>query len=194
MGNRMMAAFVTGLLMTTSAAAGDFSYNFLRLDYVNTEVDFGSVDVDGNGPQVSGSVEVSDMFHLLARFQSIDFDGGVDGTGLELGGGYRYGFRPTSDFVATLSYVDYEIESGGVSADENGIALSAGVRHWFTNAFEFMGRLKYVDLDDSDTSIELRGEYFFTPHWVLGAGFEFGGDATSWLIGGRYNFAGFRKK
>jgi hypothetical protein len=194
MGKRMTAVLVTGLLMATSAAAGDFSYNFVRLDYVNTEVDFGGADVDGNGPQLTGLVRVSDMFYLLGGIQSIDFDGGVDGTRIELGGGYKYSFRPRSDFVTTLSYVDWSLDAaGGGSADSNGLALSAGVRHWFTDEFEALGRLKYVDLDGSDTSIELRGDYFVTPHWVIGGGFEFGGDATSWLISGRYNFAGFRK-
>jgi len=191
MGNRIIAALVVGLLMTTSAFARDLSYTFVRLDYINTEIDVGPVDVDGDGFELQGSVAVAERFHIFGGYQNIDFDFDVDGTQIEFGGGYRHGFSPKTDFVATLSYVDVELDSPAGSADEDGIGLTAGVRHLFSDKFELGGRVNYVDLDDSDTSLEFRGDYFLMDHWVIGAGLEFGGDVTTWLIGGRYNFGGF---
>ena len=89
--------------------------------------------------------------------------------------------------------MDLELDSPAGSADEDGLGLSAGVRHLFTDDFEVSGRVNYVDLADSNTSLEFRGEYFLYENWVIGAGLEFGDDTTTWLIGGRFNFAGFGK-
>ena len=193
MVNRIIAALVVGLLMATSAVARDLSYNFVRLDFINTEIDTGPADVDGDGFELLGSVAVGERFHLFGGYQDIGFDFDIDGTQIELGGGYRHGFSRKTDFVATLSYVDLELDSPAGSADEDGLGLSAGVRHLFTDDFEVSSRVNYVDLADSDTSLEFRGEYFLFEHWVVGAGLEFGGDVTTWLIGGRFNFAGFGK-
>ncbi len=193
MVSRIIATLVVGLLMATSAVARDLSYNFVRLDFVNTEIDTGPADVDGDGFELFGSVAVDERFHLFGGYQDIDFDFDIDGTQIELGGGYRHGFSRQTDFVATLSYIDLELDSPAGSADEDGLGLSAGVRHLFNDNFEVSGRVNYVDLADSDTSLEFRGEYFLFDHWVVGAGLELGGDVTTWLIGGRYNFAGFGK-
>jgi len=191
MYSRLIVALVAGMFTATIAPAGDISYNFLRLDYLNTEVDVGPFDVEGDGPELQGSLEVSDMFHLFAGYQSIDFDFGVDGTAYEVGGGYRHSFTPATDFIGTLSYIDVELESSGGDFDDSGLGLSAGIRHLFHDRFEMLGRLNYVDLDDSTTSVEFRGDYFLTDQWALGGGLELGDDTTTWLIGGRYNFAGF---
>jgi hypothetical protein len=194
MVSKIIATFVVGLLMATSAVARDLSYTFVRLDYVNTEIDVGPVDVDGDGFDLQGSLGVAKKFYIFGGYQDVGLDFDIDASQLELGGGWHHGFSSMTDFVATLSYIDAEIDVPGAgSFDEDGFGLSAGVRHLFTNNFEFSGRVNYVDLDDSDTSLEFRGDYFLMDHWVIGAGLEFGGDVTTWLIGGRYNFGGSGK-
>ena len=128
MVSRIIATLVVGLLVATSAVARDLSYNFVRLDFVNLEIDAGATDVPGFG-----------------------------------------------------------------SVDDDGLGLGAGVRHLITDNFEFSGRLNYMDVFDFDTSLEVRGDYYLFDNWVIGAGLESGDDVTTWLIGGRYNFAGFGK-
>ena len=193
MVSRIFAALAVGLLMVTSAVARDLSYDFVRLDIVNTEIDTGPADVDGDGFELFGSVAVGEQFYLFAGYQDIGFDFDIDGTQIELGGGFRHGISRKTDFVATLSYVDLELDSPAGSADEDGLGLSAGVRHLLNDNFEVSGRVNYVDLTDSDTSLEFRGEYFLYDNWVIGAGLEFGDDTTTWLIGGRFNFSGFSR-
>ncbi len=177
--------------MATSAVARDLSYNFVRLDFVNMEIDAGATDVDGDGFDLQGSLVVSPKFHVFGGYQDLDFDPSGDLSVIELGGGYRHSFSSKTDFVATLSYMDAEIGS----IDDDGLSLSAGVRHLFNDNFEVSGRVNYIDVFDNvidyDTSLEIRGDYFLFDNWVVGAGLELGGDVTTWLIGGRYNFAGF---
>ena len=194
MVSRIIATFVVGLLLATSAVARDLSYNFVRLDFVNMEIDAGATDVDGDGFDLQGSLAVSPKFHVFAGYEDIGFDQSVDLSVMELGGGYRHSFSSKTDFVATLSYMDGEFDVPGFgSVDDDGLGLSAGVRHLITDNFEFSGRLNYMDVFDFDTSLEVRGDYYLFDHWVVGAGLEFGDDVTTWLIGGRYNFAGFGK-
>jgi hypothetical protein len=175
--------------MATSAVARDLSYNFVRLDFVNMEIDVPGGDVDGDGFDLQGSLVVSPKFHVFGGYQDLDFDQSGDLSVIELGGGYRHSFSSKTDFVATLSFMDAE---AGIN-DDDGLGLSAGVRHLFNDNFEFSGRLNYMDVFDFDTSLEVRGDYFLFDHWVIGAGLEFGDDTTTWLIGGRYNFAGLGK-
>jgi hypothetical protein len=74
------------------------------------------------------------------------------------------------------------------SSDDNGVALSGGVRGLLTPQFEIRGSVNYINVDDSDTYLELAGDYYFTRQFSAGLSLEFAGDSDLFSIGARYYF------
>ncbi|ANO52307.1 hypothetical protein [Woeseia oceani] len=183
----------TAATVFAGAANAELNYDFLELRYVDAELDAGSNDVDGDGFEFGGSYKIADNVHLFGGYQTLDFDG-VDVNALQIGGGYMTAISADTDLVARLSYIDGEVEAGGLDFDDSGFGLSAGFRRMFTPEFEGRIFVNYADLDDSgsDTTLELAGDYYFNNQFAAGLSLDFGDDATSWSIGGRYFFGAGR--
>ena len=66
--------------------------------------------------------------------------------------------------------------------------MSAGTRGMLTPKFEIRGSVNHINLDNSDTYLELAGDYYFTPRFSAGVSLEFAGDTDVFTIGGRWFF------
>jgi len=187
LGHTVVSVALALLAGTTMAA--EHSYDYAELRYVHSEID-GFGDVDGDGLELAGSMEIHDNVHLFGSYEMLDFDDNVDSSFLEIGAGYMMPIAAGADIVARLSYITGEFDVGPASFDDDGFGLSAGVRKTFAEEFEGRVFLKHVDLDESSdtTSIEVAGDYFFNDQWAAGLSLEFGDDETIFTIGGRYYF------
>ena len=48
--------------------------------------------------------------------------------------------------------------------------------------------MHHINLDNSDTYLEMAGDYFFTQNFAAGLSLEFAGDTDAWSLGARWYF------
>lgn len=176
-------------LLAPGLALADMRYNFVEGSIVDVELD-GPGNVDGDGLEIAGSYALDERFFVLGRWQDQDFDRGVDGRLIELGAGLHHALSDTIDFVATLTYLDLELDAGNASADDDGIAIAGGIRARLAEQFEVDAALKLIDSDNSgtDSTLMLGGRYYFRDTMAVTAGMDFGDDADTLKIGFRLEF------
>jgi hypothetical protein len=192
LGQTIAGTIAAGLALVGSAAAAELDYNYAELRYVDTEL----FDVDGDGFEIGGSLDLAQSVHIFGNFQTLDFGSGIDRSAFEVGGGYAMPLNNVTDLVARLSYIDGEIDPQGPGdLDDSGFGFSAGARTMFTPQIEGRAFVNYVDLDttDDEVSIEIAGDYFLNDEIALGASLELGDDVTSWTIGARWFFGAVRR-
>lgn len=182
--------FVISMLVSGVSIAGDISYDYVRLSYVDTELDAGPVDVDGDGLEIGGSISIVNNTFAFGKYSDLDLDFGLDASLLEIGGGYHHPITPKVDLVGRLGYVRADIDSPVGDADDDGLLLSGGVRSRMTDSIEGRAALNYrmMDEGDNDTELELGGDYYVTERITVGAGLCLGDDVTTWMLSGRFSF------
>lgn len=190
LGQTVAGTIAASLLMAGSASAAELDYNYGELRYIETELDAGPFDVDGDGFEIGGSMELAQSVHIFGNFQTLDFGSGIDASAFEIGGGYAMPLNNGADLVARLSYIDGEIDTPAGDADDSGFGFSAGARNMFTPQIEGRAFVNYVDLDESgdEVSFEIAGDWFVNAQVALGASLELGDDVTSWTLGARWYF------
>lgn len=177
------------LLLTQSALAqsgasglGDVSYSYAELRFV---------DVDrngGDGFRIGGSWEADPNWLVVGSITALDYNNNVDTTLLEIGGGYVWNYTDQFDLVSTLRLVRLDVDTPGGGGDDNGFALSAGARGLLAPQFEIRGFVHHLNLDNSDTYLEIAGDYYFTPQFSAGLSLEFAGDNDAFTLGARWFF------
>lgn len=182
-------------LAASGASAAELDYNFGELRFVDTELDAGAFDADGDGFKIGGSLELAQSVHIFGNFQTLDFGSGIDASAFEVGGGYAVPLNNGADLVGRLSYIEGEIDAGPDDLDDSGFGFSAGFRNMFHPQIEGRAFIHYVDLDESgeETSIELAGDYFLNDEIAFGASLELGDDVTTWTLGARWFFGARRQ-
>jgi hypothetical protein len=158
------------------------------LSYTYAEVRFVDADNDGDGFRLNGSVELNGPWILVGGFTSLDFDGDVETSLLELGAGYVFNYTADFDLFGTLRIARAEVDTPFGDDDETGFAFSAGTRGMLTRQFEIRGSVNHINLDNSDTYLELAGDYYFTDQLAAGLSLEFAGDTDVFTIGARWFF------
>ncbi len=184
-----MLFLLAGLLVQGIAIAQTVEEEPIELSYSYAELRF--IDVDfrgGDGIRFNGSYELNSNWLIVGGLTALDFNNNVDSTLVELGAGYVWRYAYDFDLVSTLRLVRSEIDVGGIDAEETGFALSAGVRGLLAPQFEIRGSVNHINLDDSDTYLELAGDYYFTEQVSAGASLEFAGDKDAFTIGARWLF------
>jgi hypothetical protein len=180
---------LAGLLLQGIASAQSAEQKPVDLSYSYAELRF--VDVDfrgGDGIRINGSYELEGNWLIVGGLTALDFDNNVDSTLVEIGGGYVWHYSDDFDLVSTLRLVRSEIEVGGIDTDETGFAFSAGARGLLAPEFEIRGSVNHINLDNSDTYLELAGDYYFTDQFSAGVSLEFAGDTDVFTIGVRWFF------
>lgn len=192
-------ATIAGLLLPAagfagSATAAELDYDYAGLRWVDTELDGGGIDADGDGFEIGGSLELAEQVHLFGNYQTLDFGGGIDASAFEIGGGYAMPLNNGADLVGRLSYIEGEIDAGPGNVDDSGFGFSAGFRNMFHPQIEGRAFINYADLDEtgSETSFEVAGDYFLNDEIAVGASLEFGDDVTTWTLGARWFFGARR--
>lgn len=190
LGSTIAGLVLPTVLFAGSAAAAELDYDYAELRWVDTELDAGAIDADGDGFEIGGSLELAEQVHLFGNYQTLDFGRGIDASAFEIGGGYAMPLNNGADLVGRLSYIDGEFDAGPGNVDDSGFAFSAGFRNMFHPQVEGRAFINYADLDESgsETSFEVAGDYFLNDEIALGASLEFGDDVTTWTLGARWFF------
>jgi hypothetical protein len=177
------------LALTPGISLAELHYSNFEVSLIDVELD-GPGSVDGDGFQIAGAYELNDKFFLLGEWQDQSLDYGIDGTQIELGGGYNHELSPDLDFVGTVSYVDAEVEFAGFSADDDGLALGGGIRSRLGESFEVDAMLNWIDFDEagSDTGVSATGRYYFNQKMALFFGMDMNDNADTMRIGFRAEF------
>ena len=188
---RFLAVLLT-VFLAAPAMADSPSYNFIQAGYQSVEIDLGSgFDVDGDGYGLGGSFEIGDHMFGFASYGKMDFDFDVELTQLQAGLGYRTGLSDNTDFFATASYIDAEIDVPGFgSADDSGYGVGIGIRSNVTDLVELFAEIAYVDLGDGADGTEFGGGIWFnlTDSFALGLGASTDDDVTSYGASARFYF------
>ena len=172
-----------------TAAAEDFSYDYLNLGY--GVVDFDDLDVDGDGIGIDGALAIADNYHLFAMYEMGDFDFNIESTAYHLGIGYNTPVSDRVDLVARLSYEYIEVDAPLVpSVDDNGFGLGVGFRFAASEKLELNGGLEYIDLSDSgdDTGLNAAALYNFNEVFSVTVRGDWTDDVSSYTLGGRFYF------
>jgi hypothetical protein len=167
---------------SNEAPANDLRYSYAELRFVDYD------NNGGDGFRVNGSWDLGNNWIILGGITSADYNNNVDVTVLELGGGYVWRYTDDWDLVGTAQFVRAEVDTPGGSSDDSGFKLSGGVRGFLAPKFELRGSVNHVNLDDSDTYLEIAGDYYFTRQFAAGLSLEFAGDSDLFSIGARYYF------
>ena len=162
--------------------AVDVSYSYADLRFVNVDRN------GGDGFRVSGSWEADPNWLLVGSITALDYNNNVDTTLLEIGGGYVWHYTDQFDLVSTLRLVRSEVDIPGSNTDDSGFALSAGARGLLAPQFEIRAFVNHINLDNSDTYLELAGDYYLTEQFSAGISLEFAGDNDAFTIGARWYF------
>jgi len=184
-----MLLVLAGLLAHGIAVAQTAEEQEVDLSYTYAELRF--VDVDnrgGDGIRFNLSYELENNWMIVGGLTALDFNNNVDSTVFEVGGGYIWHYSNDFDLVSTLRFVRAEFDTPGGDSDDNGFAFSAGARGLLAPQFEIRGSVNHVNLDDSDTYLELAGDYYFTEQFSAGVSLEFAGDVDAFTIGARWFF------
>ena len=183
-------------IVSWSALAADspLSYSNAGIGYMTGDI----ADVDFSGFGVYGSYALNDSFFVIGDYTSIssddsfDFGFGVDdieATQINVGFGFHTPISDATDFVATLSYADAEVEFFDLTEDGNGYIMSAGVRAKQTQEIELQAFLNYADIEDgSETGYLLGARYFTMPTLSLGLKYGSSDDFDSFSFDVRFDF------
>lgn len=177
---------------SATAIADDFSYSAVTLTYGQTELD--DIDVDGDSIGLGASFEVGESFFVFGNYATgeldDDFGNSADADEWSVGLGHHFALSESVDLVTQLSYEYIELSALGISVDDDGFGLGVGLRYAASEKIELNGGVQYVDLNDSgdDTSFGAGALYNFTDSFSMGLSGNWGDDATSYTIGGRFYF------
>ena len=174
------------MLLSLSVSAQEtetrpLSYTYAELRYLDT-------DGGGDGFRLRGSYRLDANWLIVGGLTDVDYSRNVDATTLEIGAGYVYNFDDDFDLVATLQFLNSEVDRPSGDDDDNGFLLTAGARGLVTDEFELRGSINHINLDDNDTYLELAGDYYFSDQLSVGASLEFAGDNDVFSIGVRFYF------
>jgi len=180
-------AAVTGLALSlpNAAFASDLGYTYAELRYLDVDFDAGS---GADGVTGIGWYRLNDRLFLIGQLISLNFDTGIDATTYAAGGGLIQPLNDKWDAVATATYRHTELDSTIRDVSRDGYGLQLGFRGMPIPKIETRAFVNYVDVTKPDTSLQLGGDYFFSPAFCAGLTGEFLGDADTITLGVRYAF------
>lgn len=191
---KMTRYFVAALalFLAVPSLAESPSYNFIQVGYQSVEIDLGGgFDVDGDGFGLGGSFEIGEQMFGFASYGKTEFDFDIDLTQLQVGLGFRTGISDNTDFFATASFVEAEVDAPGFeSEDDSGYGVGIGIRSNVTDLVELYAEIAYADLgDDADSTAFGAGIWFnLGDSFALGLGASTDDDVTSYGASARLYF------
>jgi hypothetical protein len=173
----------TALAQTSQPAqTRPFSYDYAELRLIDA-------DNDGDGLEIRGSFALDQNWIVLGGVRDLDFGDNVDWQVIDIGAGYVWHYRPEFDLIGAVKYLNGDVDTpSGGGGDDSGLGLSAGIRTWLASQFELRGFVHHQSFDDSDTYLELAGDYHLNEQFAVGLSLEFAGDVDALTVGGRWFF------
>ncbi|MEL6870276.1 MAG: hypothetical protein AAFO81_10790 [Pseudomonadota bacterium] len=188
----LIALALTGLSAGAIAdhRDSDLSYDFLEYRYQEAELDFNDFEIDGDGYQFNGALEISDSLHLFGGFDKLTFDDDVELQTRVLGIGWAFDLSARTDIVLRAGVVDAEFEDPQFRQTADGAVFSIGVRSFVRDDIELYGnlnRFQFDDIDDEEsTTIGL--DFYFSESFAVGPAINWIEDTTTWSLGGKFYF------
>lgn len=182
------------LALPLAASAEQLSYRYVDVaHFPQAEIDAGTVDVDGDGLQLRGSLPVYQNIFVLSEFQSLDLDDNVDTTRFLLGVGAHWPLGNNFDIIARGGIVSYEVENPRFGDDDDtGLFAGVRLRTFVAPKIEVEGGVEHLAVDvagsSSDTYLIGEGRYNFTSQFSAGVLITLGGDTSVFGAQGRFNF------
>lgn len=189
-----LASLASGILLLSGAPAMADGPSYSYIDALYQEVDIdagGGFDIDGDGFAVSGSVAINDNWFVLANYATTDFEGVIDLNQMSVGGGYNSAISERTDWFATVSYLDAEIDGGFLgNEDESGYGVALGIRSMLRPNLEVGAHVGYSDLGGGADGTAFGGSIWWTVagNFALGAAIELDDDITAFGLGVRLYF------
>lgn len=186
------------------AVPTDLSYTYAELGYGQTKFDKTNRKADGFA--VAGSyllpaewlpASIAGSLYAIAGYSLEETEkragSSIEIKDLRVGAGYRIGLSSTFDLTAELDFLQQKAKRKGVnprSSDDTGFRLGIGARYLITPQIEAGGGLRYVDVGaNSETILEVNGLYHIAQGFSAFVSAATSSDATSFGVGGRYNFS-----
>lgn len=199
-----------------SVAGASVSYTFIDAQYSFAKIDvpdaLGGGDIDGDGPNLNGSLALNKYTHVLAGFERLspddievddglgnittiptdDLDTWAIGFGLNtptMGRAdrqYRGGLIDRYSLYADARYQGRD--SGGSS--QSGWSLNTGFRSVNFTRMEVILGIGYEKFESQDSEFTAQGQFLFqvVRGWQLRGGVNWSDDISRWNLGLRYNF------
>ena len=121
-------------------SAQEFNYTFVEGGYVDSDIDTGPFNSDGDGLGIRGSFAINDKFHAFGAHATQDLDLDIDTDQLEFGVGRHWSLRENVDL------------------DNSNTSLSFSGRYFLWDNFAIGGGLEFDD-DDTAWNIGVRAEF-----------------------------------
>jgi hypothetical protein len=171
------------LALPLAASADNLSYRYVDVaHFPEAEIDAGSIDVDGDGLQLRGSLPISGNVFALTEFQDLDMDNGLDVTRLLVGVGGHWPIGNNMDLVVRGGVVQYEVDFGPFDDDDTGLFAGVRLRTFIIPKLEIEAGFEHNAVDvatiDGDTYLIGEGRYHFTPQFSAGVLLTLGGDTN----------------
>ena len=173
-----LGALVALAAGTQAIAANGFSYNLAEGSLISGD------NFDGFG--VAGSFAFTPDYFGLGSIDAIEGDNGADGSLLSLGGGYHRAINSALDIVATASLKRVKFDGAG---SDMGFGLGVGVRGRLFEKLDLNAGLEYVDIDNSDTTLQVGGRWYFTNAFAAGLDLQDNDFGSTLRFAARYDFA-----
>jgi hypothetical protein len=195
MKRSMSLLLVTVLLGAGASAKADVSYSYLQALWTGTEVATPLGDLDGMGPEVSGSYEILRFLHVFGSYRMIELeDVSLETELFTAGAGVNWDISDRQSVFFNLAGVDAQADlvtgGGRIGADDTGYFYSIGFRESNNDRLEFTVSADHIEFDDSDssdTSISMSLQYRITPLFRFEGGANFAGKDPFWKFGVRYD-------
>jgi hypothetical protein len=188
---KLIAALALG--MPLASFAQTLNYNYVDgAHFPEGELDTGDRDIDGDGLQVRGSLQVYQNLYVFTEFQDLDFDRNVDTTRMMIGAGGHWPVNSSWDLIARAAIVHYEVDVGPFDDDDTGILVGVRARGIVYPKVEVEGgiehqRVEVYDLEN-DTYLVAEARYNFTPQLAAGVLANIGGDTNLFGVQARFSF------
>jgi hypothetical protein len=179
-------------LAATAGGAGN-----VDIYYVNSEIEAGGGDTDGDGFGVRGMGKITDAAFVYGEYQTVEYDAPGDPELEQIRAGLGYAFLRQSgmDLYGKAELVNVD---GDLGVDDTGYGVHGGIKLMPAPELTLKGQVGWIDVDDVDGPEYLVGAaYNITPQWGIFTDYRFtdleadgGGEAEvkDWRVGGRFNF------
>lgn len=185
----------SALLAAAPAAAFEMSYDTFSIGYEQVEI----ADIDFSGFSFAGTAALNERIFVLGAYTTVESDDEygsifagfdtVDANVKQLGIGAHSPVSDNVDFVASISYVEEELESTVASADGDGYSLSAGIRARPTRMTELSAAVTRSEIEDEgDTGYAVGGRIFVSPAASIGLAFSSADDVDGTTVSVRFDF------
>lgn len=190
MARSILLIFLVVFSASVGAQGQGLSYDYVQGSYGSIDLDDSSIDVDGTGFGISGSVRINENFHITGEYQTADMDFGIDLALLEAKLGYNTNISQNLDLIAHIGYLRADIDASGLGADDDGFLIGGGVRAAVSSNTELSGGLDYIDFDDGDGEMRANAGFFIglTEELSVGLRASFWDDVNIYTINLRLNF------